>query len=54
MSLIVISVDRKSLTEHTDEDFKEWVEYGIERNCISLDNPLCDEDLQGIVREISD
>jgi len=52
MTLVVISINRDELPEHTDEEFKEWITYGIEKNAISLDNPLEELDLIATVKEI--
>jgi len=53
MTLIVISVDRKELPEHTDEQFSEWVKFNVgHTGVISNDNPLHDLDMDASVREI--
>lgn len=54
MALVVISVDRAKLPDHTDEQFEEWVMFCVgQRGGISMGNPLCDLDLEARVREIS-
>ena len=53
MALVVISIDRKKLPEHTDDDFADWIRFEVgQYGDISLDNPLCGEDMSAIVREI--
>ena len=53
MSLVVISVDRDALPEHTDEHFKEWAHYEIAKNgSISHSNPLYDIDINITIKEI--
>lgn len=53
MALVVISIDREKLPEHTNEDFEQWVKYQIgELGGISMDNPLWDLDMEAQVREI--
>ena len=53
MALIVISVDRDKLPEHTDEEFKEWIEFEVRHmGYIPLSNPLYDIDLEAEVKEI--
>lgn len=54
MALVVISINRDELPAHTNEEFEAWVKYEVGHNGgISLENPLCDESLDGYVREIS-
>ncbi|HDX8426114.1 hypothetical protein ACEUAI_20910 [Aeromonas veronii] len=54
MALIVISVDRRTLPSHSDEQFEEWVQFNVgHRGNISSDNPLSDIDMTARVREIS-
>ena len=54
MALVVISIDRKELPPHTDEQFKEWVRFCV-GDCggIDRDNPLSDTDMTAQVREFS-
>lgn len=53
MALIVISVDREDLPEHTDEQFEEWVRFEVgHTGSLSNDNPMSDRDLDAYVREI--
>jgi len=52
MALVVLSVDRDKLPEHTDEQFEEWVRFEVgDRGGMSADNPL-QQDLEAEVREI--
>jgi hypothetical protein len=52
MALVVISVDRSKLPEHTDQQFDDWVKYCVgELGGISMDNPLHECDLEATVRE---
>lgn len=52
MALVVISIDRESLPEHTDEQFEEWVRFEVgDRGGMSADNPLT-LDLEAEVSEI--
>ena len=52
MALVVISIDRESLPDHTDEQFEEWVRFEVgDRGDLSGDNPL-QQDLEAVVREI--
>ncbi len=54
MALVVISIDRDDLPDHTDEEFEEWVKYKVgHAGGLILDNPLSDLDLDAYVREIS-
>jgi len=54
MALVVISINRTELPEHTDEQFAEWVEFNVgHAGGISNDNPLHDLDMEARVREIS-
>ena len=53
MTLVVISVDRQDLPEHTDEQFELWVKYQVGAlGGITLDNPLHDIDIEAEVKEI--
>lgn len=53
MSLVVISIDRSKLPEHTQEQFEEWVKYEIgEIGSICMSNPLSYYDLEAETREI--
>jgi hypothetical protein len=52
MSLVVISIDRSKLPEHTQEQFEEWVKFGVgHTGGMSLENPLSEHDLAAEVRE---
>ena len=54
MSLVVISVDREKLPEHTQEQFEEWVKFNVGAlGGISAKNPLHDIDIEARVQEIS-
>jgi len=54
MALVVISVDRAKLPDHTDEQFEEWVMFCVgQRGGVSMENPLWEIDLEAQVREIS-
>jgi hypothetical protein len=54
MALVVISINRDNLPEHTDEEFRQWVRYQVGDNgSLSLNNPLVDLDLDATVKEIS-
>ena len=53
MALVVISVDREALPEHTNEQFEEWIRYEVgETGEIKLNNPLRSYSLDAEVREI--
>lgn len=53
MTLVVISINRKSLPEHTDEEFEAWVKYQVgELGGIRMKNPLHDIDMEADVKEI--
>ena len=53
MALVVISIDRDKFPNHTDAQFKEWVEYKVgQGGGISLKNPLHEYDIEATVREI--
>ena len=52
MALIVISIDRDKLPNHTEDELLEWVRYEIgETSGVHISNPLSNEDLQAEVRE---
>lgn len=52
MALVVISIDRDRLPEHTDEQFEAWVKFQVGAlGGISMDNPLHDLDMEASVRE---
>ncbi len=51
MTLIVITVDRDLLPEHTDEQFEEWLRFEIgDRGEMSAENPLT-QDLEAELKE---
>ena len=53
MSLVVISIDRTKLPEHTDEEFEAWVKFCVGHlGGIPNDNPLSDYDIDATVKEI--
>lgn len=53
MALVVISIDRDKLPEHTREQFEEWVRFSVgDVGGLSRGNPLSDYDLEATVREI--
>ena len=53
MALIVISVDREKLPEHTDIQFENWIKYKVGQwSSISIESPLSDIDLEAVVREM--
>lgn len=40
MSLVVISIDRSKLPEHTSEQFEEWVKFNVgDTASISMETP---------------
>ena len=48
MSLIVLSVDRDKLPQHTYSEYVAWVNYQVGNSCeLSLENPLSHE---GVIR----
>ncbi|MEW5056529.1 MAG: hypothetical protein AB1Y25_02805 [Cycloclasticus sp.] len=52
MALVVISIDRDKLPEHSDEQFEEWVRFEVgDRGDMSAANPI-QESLSADVREI--
>lgn len=54
MALVVMSIDRESLPQHSAEQFEEWVKFCVgELGGISMENPLSDYDITAKVREIS-
>lgn len=53
MALIVISVDRDNLPEHTEKQYEEWIKFCIgEIGGISVKNPLSDIDMDAEVMGI--
>lgn len=53
MALVVISIDRESLPEHTDEQFEAWVRFCVgDRGGCGVDNPMGQMDLEAEVREV--
>lgn len=54
MSLVVISIDREKLPEHTQEQFEEWVKFQVGHlGGMEMSNPLHVFDLEAEVMEIS-
>ena len=54
MALVVISIDRDKLPEHTDEEFEQWVIFKVgDFVSLSREHPLLHFDLDATVREIS-
>ena len=54
MSLVVISIERYKLPEHTQEQFEEWVRYEVGDNPeIDMRNPLVVASFVATVKEIS-
>lgn len=54
MALVVISIDRSELPDHSDEEFEEWVRYQVgDTPHMEIANPLSSEDMQATVREVS-
>lgn len=53
MALVMISVDREKLPEHSDQEFESWVKYQVGALAgISNDNPMVDIDLEAQVLEV--
>ena len=53
MSLVVISIDRGKLPEHTQEEFEEWVKYEVgDTPEMNMTNPLVMECFEADVKEI--
>ena len=53
MSLVVISIDRGKLPEHTQEEFEEWVKYEVgDTPEMNMKNPLVMECFEADVKEI--
>ena len=52
MTLIVISVKRDDLPEHTDKEFESWINYQVGAlGGITMDNPLFNIDMEAKVEE---
>ncbi len=55
MARFTIEIDTEALTDHTDKQLEEWVEFNIgARGGISMDNPLNIDDLAATVVEWDD
>lgn len=53
MALVVISIDRSKLPQHTNEQFTEWLLYRLYQDgYISHDNPLLCRKLVAEIKEI--
>lgn len=53
MALVVFSIDRDKLPEHTDEQFEEWIKFHVGQiKNITAKNPLWCVDLEAEVKEV--